>query len=594
MPKAEPIPLDIPPGIVKTESPVSQEGRFIDGDHVRFQRGKLEKIGGWEKWLATGQQFSGIARGMHGWLDNDTIAQVAIGTTTNLYTVDTDGELVDVTPIQESGTLTDPFSTSNGLTTVTVTDTAHGRTAGDTVIFSGASAVGGITVTGTYTIASIVDANTYTITHGSPAGSTAGPGGGSVSYQYVLTLGVTDAAPGLGYGIGTYGTGTYGTPRSSSPIVVEPRIWHLDNFGELLLGVASGYGLYSWDPNTPSTRAAIVSGAPTANRGMFVTGERFVTCLGTDGDPLVVQWASQNTIDDWTPTSTNTANERRLQAGSKIMAGRRLGAGANMIWTDTACYLHQFTGSAFVYDTRIIGENTGLIAALAVVTVAGTAYWMSPKAFYMSGGGAPAPIPRQGEIQDWVFQNLTEAQQLKCMAAFFEEENEIWWFYPAGGTDEPNRYVMVCLDDYSWSIGTMARTAYTRLSTGGSRPLMAGTDGYVYEHEVGTDADGAALEATVEYAPFSLGEGLQNMECLGYIPDMERQTGDITLTISTWDRYRAGTPFTETLTFDNNDGIVDARSDGRQMGFELTSNVVGGDFRFGRPQILVKAKGTRR
>lgn len=81
-----------------------------------------------------------------------------------------------------SGVLTNPFTTTNGSPTVVVAHTAHGIPVGGgpvTATFSGASAVGGITINGTYAVTG-VDANTYTITHGSNATSDA-TGGGSVT-----------------------------------------------------------------------------------------------------------------------------------------------------------------------------------------------------------------------------------------------------------------------------------------------------------------------------------------------------------------------------------------------------------------------------
>lgn len=60
-------------------------------------------------------------------------------------------------------------SISRTLTTVTVTDTAHGLSVGDSVVVTGSGFTGG---DGTFAIASVVDANTYTYTSGTSASST--------------------------------------------------------------------------------------------------------------------------------------------------------------------------------------------------------------------------------------------------------------------------------------------------------------------------------------------------------------------------------------------------------------------------------------
>ncbi len=66
-----------------------------------------------------------------------------------------------------------PFATLGGSKTVTVTDNSHGQSVGATVRFSGVSGSGTVNgVTGlnsTFTIASVIDANTYTITAGNNA-----------------------------------------------------------------------------------------------------------------------------------------------------------------------------------------------------------------------------------------------------------------------------------------------------------------------------------------------------------------------------------------------------------------------------------------
>lgn len=65
------------------------------------------------------------------------------------------------------------FATTASSVTVTVTLTAHGYLAGEPFVVQVSTLVGGITLAGTYTIATIVDANNFTITSPYAAGSTA-------------------------------------------------------------------------------------------------------------------------------------------------------------------------------------------------------------------------------------------------------------------------------------------------------------------------------------------------------------------------------------------------------------------------------------
>lgn len=112
-------------------------------------------------------------------------------TGTGLYYLDADTvDILNATlrqpqdTVRRTATLSNPFATVSGSTTVTVTDTAFGGLAGDDVEFSGASAVGGLTLNDTYAIATVVDPNTYTITAASAATSTATGGGTSVTADY--------------------------------------------------------------------------------------------------------------------------------------------------------------------------------------------------------------------------------------------------------------------------------------------------------------------------------------------------------------------------------------------------------------------------
>ena len=114
------------------------------------------------------------------------------------------------------GTLANnPFATNNGSATVTVTDAAHQFIAGDSITFSGASAVGGLDVNSTFTIAS-VSANTYTITAGSSASSSASGGGGSVSFTGTPTETLDNLLD-----LDKLGSNPFTTTSGSSTVTVE-------------------------------------------------------------------------------------------------------------------------------------------------------------------------------------------------------------------------------------------------------------------------------------------------------------------------------------------------------------------------------------
>jgi len=240
--------LNFTPGIDKDNSPLQagSMGRYIDGNGIRFIDGEPETIYGQE--AASTTTLLGLARGAFTWADNARNPYAAFGTHLRLYAMDIDGNVYDITPVVSRGTLTNPFTTTNG-TTTTVTHTSHGLVANQKVSFSNASAVGGITISGSYVVQSVTDANNYVIT--TATATAAGPGGGTVYYEYSLAPGQSDGLGGAGFGTGGFGSGGYG--GSASSVTLYPRTWSLAPWGENLLASPRGGGIYEWAPNVTNT-----------------------------------------------------------------------------------------------------------------------------------------------------------------------------------------------------------------------------------------------------------------------------------------------------------------------------------------------------
>jgi hypothetical protein len=236
--------IEYTPYVNKDDTPLSAEGGWTDADKVRFVRGKPETIGGWD--AVTASAFTGIARGGHAWTDIEGRRYAAWGTAEKLYAY-ASGAIYDITPVHSTGVLSNAFSTTNGSPTVTVAHVDHGFITGQIVTFSNAAAtVGGLTINGAYTVTPTSD-DGYSITAGSNASSTSSLTGGTVDFSAALPAGLVDASgePG-GYGSGTYSEGGYGGSVLATDTL--PRVWHLDNWGENLLALPRGGGLYEWQP----------------------------------------------------------------------------------------------------------------------------------------------------------------------------------------------------------------------------------------------------------------------------------------------------------------------------------------------------------
>lgn len=612
MSTTQPVNLDLPGGFLKTVSPVAAKGRVIDGQWVRFQNGKWEKIAGFIKAVAA--QVNGIVRGMFGWTTAANQDLVALGTATKLYSMS--DQLADITPIAFTGTLgTNPFTMTSGQPTVTVHDTAHGVIAGTIVNFSGATAAQGLTINGSYPVTSVTDADNYVITASGNATGNGSGGGSSVVYTYYLNPGLQDQTYGIGYGSGLYGRGTYGTPRSPTNglsndggITNELRTWFFANYGNELAVLPSGGTVYLWNQNNGDPLPLPVSNAPAMARAMFITPERMIVLLGTTL-PMTMAWCDRLDPTNWTPSLASTANVRTLQGGNKLIAGATFFGGVNLIWSDTTCFLMQFIGtSGEIYSTLPIGEGCGLIGPCAYGRSPDTMVWMSDYRFYIYSGGIVLVAPRQDEIRAYILGEVTRngvvtggrldrTKATKIACGHNPKHNGFWWHYtsidsPDGENDE---YVIVCLDDWSWYTGKLNRSAMTHAESPLGTTYMAGTDSYIYQHEVGNDADGSPLPWFMQTGPVPLGNAQTDMDVIGFVPDWERQTQNITLEIRTKDRPASST-YIDDATFVMPEGteLVDMKLGGRYADLKFSGSDLGSDFRIGIPQLEVGVGGDRR
>jgi len=197
------------PGFDKQSTSYGAEGKWIDGENVRFRYGQPEKIGGWLN--LTAEKLIGSVRDQHAWTSLDGTRHLALGTDKKLYLY-VEGAIVDITPIRATqANLTNPFVTTNGSPIVTVTDAGHNAGVGDFVTFSNAAAVGGLDMNAEFEITAVTSSSVYTVTHSSNASSGATGGGSStVDVNYQISVGPETNIYGYGFGISAWN----GTPAT--------------------------------------------------------------------------------------------------------------------------------------------------------------------------------------------------------------------------------------------------------------------------------------------------------------------------------------------------------------------------------------------
>jgi hypothetical protein len=231
--------IQLRPGVNRENTRYTNENGWYDSDKIRFRQGTPEKIGGWIRISAN--TFVGICRSLWAWVTLGAANLLGVGTNLKFY-IENGGAYYDITPVRSLSTLTNPFATTDLSATVTVTDAAGGYINNDFVTFTGATAVGGLTISGEYQITK-TSSTTYTIQAASAATSTT-TGGGTVYAVYQINVGPAYEVPLLGWGAGTWGSGTWGVGTSSTDSL---RLWSQSNFGEdLIFGPRAG-PIYYWD-----------------------------------------------------------------------------------------------------------------------------------------------------------------------------------------------------------------------------------------------------------------------------------------------------------------------------------------------------------
>ena len=587
--------LNILPGMYTLTTDREAKARWVDGNKVRFIHGMPEKLGGWAK--AGSNTFNGKCRALNDWQTLGRVKWIGVGTHTKLYALSVAGTYSDITPVASSGTFANnPIDTTNLSTSVNISHTAHGRAVGDAVIIDGAAAVGGITVDGEYTVTTVVGADDYTITHSAAATSTANGGGAAVTYEYLLAVGSSSSVFGYGYGADTYGSSTYGDARTVASLLSFLRVWSLAVWGDDLIANPRGGAIYLWDESTGiGTRAAAISGSPATANGVFVSEEdkRLVVLgayNGSANDPMLLRWSDDEDYTVYTASASVAAGSKRFTIGNELLCRVKV-SGGNLIHSDAYCWKMTSIGQPLFYSFDPVGDNGGLMGPNAAVDVDGRAYWMGEHNFYFYDG-AISVLPC--DVWPTVFENINRVQRFQVFAGFNKVQREVWWLYPSESGEECDRYVLYNIDEKTWSFGTLARTAYLGNSKLFSGPFAAGTDGYLYDHEYGTDDDGSAMSSSLQSGGIEIGEGDDIMHIGKAVPDFKTLTGFADITI----KGKAYAQSTEVATsgphaVSSTTEYFSPRLRSRQVSVLIESDAAGDHWRFARLRLELRPHGKR-
>ena len=609
--------LNFQPGIDTENTPTGAEGKWVDGDKIRFRKGLPQKIGGWTKFSEA--YYVGVGRALEQWFALDGSRLEALGTDRKVYAY-ASGTSQDITPIRSTEALVNAISTTSSSDIITITDTTHGAIQGDFVTLSSVSTdVGGIpaaTLDAEYEILSIANVDAYTIQSSATATSSVGPTANcTVTYQ--LNIGPSEQTFGYGWGAGTWSAGTWNTPRTSSNVILDARLWSINNWGEDLIITQKDGGTYEWDTSGGMTdnRATVIANAPTTSTLSLVSTEtRHVVCMGTETtigdiatqDKMFIRWSDQEDYNQWTPNVTNSAGSQRIAGGSEIRCARPA-KGTILVWTDTTMQSMSFIGPPFIFGFRQLGNDCGAVGLNSAMVIDDVAYWMSDGQFFRYAGSVQEiPCP----ILNHVFDDINKTQYAQVYAAQNSEFSEVIWYYCSSSADQNDRYVIYNYLENSWYFGTMDRSTYQDngvelnplateyLSTSNASTISTInglTEGrsLIYAQESGVDADGSALTAYIQSGDGDIADGETFSFINKVIPDFQNQTGNTVITLSVKDYPNDTATVGETLTVNNTTRFVNTRIRGRQSNIKIENNNIGDNWRFGTLRVNIKQDGKR-
>jgi hypothetical protein len=635
--------IPLPPGFDKNDTASQAEGRWIDGDNIRFQYGSPEKIGGWRQ--ISSDIIVGAARDIHSFIDLTGRRYEVIGTNKILYVLFSN-EFYDITPLGTALTSC-TYTSTTGSATVTINKTAHGLNPGDLIEFSSVTTPGSPSTsftsasftTNTFEVKTVPTTGTFTITMSANETGTGVTAGGTITTNPYVIIGPVISTYGYGWGAGLWGRSTWNTPRTTSNTDIDAGSWSLDNFGERLIATIKNGPTFEWDPNAGAgvnTRATIIAGNPTktvltrvSDRDRHLIHFGTETTIGTAAtfDPMFIRFSDQEDIEIYEPTSTNTAGTFRLDNGSRIVTAVK-GKDYMLVLTDQAAYTMQFVGPPFTFSIRQVGSNCGCIGQHAAVFVNGAVFWMGDSGSFFIFDGTVKTVPCS--VEDFVFTtqgdslgiNFTQGDTV--FAGHNSLYTEISWFYSKANSTQVDRIVTYNYEEQSWSTGTLARTTYedshvfenptatkfdsTKIPTFPTINGVSAGGSYVFEHEVGvnevlnltsTSTTSLVISSFIKSGDFDLdieGDGEFFIKIRRFIPDFKYLEGNAKVTLF-FKAYPADSttalgqttvgPFTISSTTDK----IDTRARGRLAAIKIENDALNDNWRYGVFRLDIQPDG---
>jgi len=523
------------------------------------------------------------------------IVSVPIGTTISVSGVTPSGYNTSIQPPTVSST----YGNSYNITTITIgasavvtwggaLPVAHGFSLGDLISFSTTGALPTGLTAGTNYYVQPIDSTTFNVATtlaGSPITTSGSQSGIQTGQLQTSTVTIASATTGAYVSGGTITFTQYGAQSSTD--------WTLGNWGDILIACPQGGGIYQWEPGTGAISASIIANSPIANDGMFIAmPEQQIVAWGSTfsgiQQPLLVRWTDIGNFTTWVAQITNQAGSYVIPRGSKIVGGMQAPQ-QGLLWTDLGVWAMQYVNQPYVYQFNEIATGCGLIGQKAAGALNGTVYWMGPTQFYSLDGNGVNPLTCP--VWDIVFQNMNLNYLNNIRFAANSRFGEVAWYYPSinsisGENDSYVKYNVALGPQNGWDYGLLNRSAWLDQSILGA-PLGTSSSGYIYQHEVSPNADGAAMVSSFQTGFFQLSEAEYKIFVDQIWPDMKwgyfngTQTASVQITFYVAD-YPDG-PITTfgPYTMNNTVTFLTPRFRGRLVSIGISSSDLNSFWRLG-------------
>jgi hypothetical protein len=467
--------LDTLPG-VQRDGTYFDKNYYTDGRWVRFQRGRPRKIGGYR---AITTQSQGLSRGIY-INSEDGINKIFNGYDAGIEVVDIDNNGV--------GSGTNQLKFGGDILTLGTITGGTGYTAG---VYAGVALTGG---SGTGAIATITVA------------------GGVVTVVTITTNGnyycVGDVLTCPNTAIGGTGSGwSVLVATVDSGFTTNPNnLWQFDALfdsqgaGANFLLAHPGQNLSQIDATantpvlggplngtvlaplkdlngpTPTGNTIEVSGGVVVlHPYVFVYGDNGLIKNSVAGDPY-----------NWNGADANETNV----ASTKVVKGLPVRGGSNspsgLFWALDSLIRVSYapttitvsgTPQTFYWRYDIISSQSSILSSQSVIEYDGIFYWIGVDRFLLYNGTVKE-IPNVFN-QNFFFDNLNYSQRQKVWVTKVPRFGEIWWFYPAGDSEECNNCVIFNVRENCWydaGFGEGAKRTAGYFSQVFKYPINAGSE----------------------------------------------------------------------------------------------------------------------